>query len=83
MTYLEAITNHLKTESGRLEAAASITSLIAVYLVSEQILLEGWLLNLYGDLLWIALGIKLNMPFLIILQLAFVCVCINGLMNIK
>ena len=60
---------------------ASIVSLTAVYLISERIFFEGWAINAFGDCLWAWWGIRRKAIWLIILQVVFFFIAINGIMN--
>ena len=56
-------------------------SLIGVGLVSQKIYLTGWILNAIGDVLWIWWSVKKDAYWLILLQIAFLLIAINGIRN--
>ena len=64
-----------------LEIIATITSIIGVYLVSDQYYLSGWLVNALGDVLWAWWGYLKNAPYLIALQAILFIIAMNGLYN--
>ena len=60
---------------------SAVVSVIGVYLVSENILLIGWSINLFADSLWVWWGAIHKAHFLIALQVVFVFIAINGIIN--
>ena len=64
-----------------LEAIATVVTIVGVYLISEQHLVAGWIINGAGDLLWIWWGYVKTAYYLIALQLILFAVALNGLHN--
>ena len=61
---------------------SAVVSVTGVYLVSENILLMGWSINLGADALWVWWGAIHKAHFLIALQVVFVFIAINGIINV-
>ena len=64
-----------------LEAVATCTSILGVYLVSDQYYISGWAINGIGDILWMVWGYYKNANYLIALQIILFFIAVNGLAN--
>ena len=64
-----------------LEIIATITSIIGVYLVSDQHYISGWIINAIGDVMWAVWGYLKAAYYLIALQIILFVIALNGLYN--
>ena len=64
-----------------IEIIATITSIIGVYLVSDQYYLSGWTINAIGDVIWAVWGYLKSAYYLIALQVILFAIALNGVYN--
>lgn len=65
----------------QLEIIATITSIIGVYLVSDEYYISGWVVNAMGDVLWAVWGYQQSAYYLVALQVILFIIAVNGLYN--
>ena len=65
----------------KLEVFATVITVVAVYLISEQHYLWGWIISFFADLLWALWGYWKNAYYLVGLQFLLAIIAVNGIIN--
>jgi len=68
--------NHTK-----LEFIATVSTIIGVWLISEEYYIYGWAVNGLADLLWVWWGRLKEAYYLVTLQLVLFLIALNGFHN--